>query len=329
MQLRKCRVLCKDKKEEDTMVNNFDEAKEASAEIFTNGQTEFDGGEATVNDEGGMAESHGAQAEEQTVQAAGTSLQASLNDAASTAEAAAQAASEINSQLRQALEENESLKQQNQQLQGTIEELSQRNEKHVLEEALTPPTLDINALAFADDETRREAMAKYAEEMSSYNRSQLMKEMSPAIEYAKRGMIQAEKAETINALKQIPQLAGIEKMLPQLDGIIEKNKWLSSSDMPMDEKYINAFALASGINSINNPPQERKKPTTSELMELYNSDPAFQEMVERQRLEAIRQGQQVPTFSANSGASGAALNIQDKPRNFEEALANAKKQHIF
>ena len=207
-------------------------------------------------------------------------------------------------------------------MQGTIDEMSRQNTEEIIEDALTPPTLDINGLAFADEDTQKAAMAKYAEDMSAFNRKQIMKEMSPALEFAKKGMRDAEKAEVIEALSHIPELAGIKDMLPQLDRLIANNQWLSSDDMPMDEKYINAFAMARGINSINNPPappEPAKEPTPEELLAMYNNNPAFQELVEKQRLDTIKQSQQVPPFSASSGAVNAALDIKEKPQTLEEA----------
>ena len=129
-------------------------------------------------------------------------------------------------------------------------------------------------------------------------------------------------------VRAVVELAGIKDMLPQLDRIIANNKWLSSDDMPMDEKYINAFAMARGINSINNPPappEPAKEPTSEELLALYNNNPAFQELVEKQRLETLKQSQQVPPFSASSGAVNAALDIKEKPQTLEEASKRTRE----
>jgi hypothetical protein len=63
----------------------------------------------------------------------------------------------------------------------------------------------------------------------------------------------------------------------------------------------------------------RKEPTVEELMTMYNNNPAFQELVEKQRLEAIKQSQQVPAMSASSGAASAVLNIKEKPQTLEDA----------
>ena len=249
-----------------------------------------------------------------------------LENAVNTAETAAQVAQERDMQLQQALQELEALKAQNQSMQGAIEELSKQNEENLIEEAMMPPTLDINGLAFATQEEIAQAQADYAQKMADYNRKQIMDELAPTLEYAKRGMQEAEKTEVLAALSQVPELNGIETMMPQLDKIIANNKWLQSDDMSLDEKLINAYAIARGVNAINTPPPEPPKELTSEeLMELYDKNPTFQELVEKKRLDAIKQSQQVPPFSASSGAVNAALNIKEKPKTFEEASERTRR----
>lgn len=321
--------------------NNFDEASAATQEMFAeneqlsladaplaqenaevNPETEEDTPAAT---ETAPAENNPPAQTENTNPEASPE-QSMLEQSVQTAEVAAQAASDANNQLSQMQQENEMLKAQNAQLQGTIDEMSQQNAQRVVEEALQPPTLDFNGLAFADEETQQAALAKYAADMSAYNKQEMLKELSPAIEFAKQGMREKEQKEVVAALSQVPELAGIGDMLPQLDRIIANNKWLQSDDMPMDEKYINAFVIAKGVNGMNTPPPAPpKEPTTDELMAMYNSNPAFQEMVEKQRLEAIKQSQQVPPFSASSGAVNAALDIKEKPKTLEEASERTRQ----
>ena len=95
--------------------------------------------------------------------------------------------------------------------------------------------------------------------------------------------------------------------------------------MPMEEKFINAYAIARGVNAINTPPAEPKELTDDELMELYDKNPTFQELIEKKRIDAIKNSQQVPPFSASSGAVNAALNIQEKPKTFDEASERTRK----
>lgn len=319
------------------MPNTFEEASRATEEMFAQ-ENDRETNEEMIADEIGQQEAveEGPQdltpeeaAEENLMQQEQIATEgAMLEQTAEAAEIAAGMAAQKNEELQMVIAELEALKKQNEQLQGTVTELSNRNEERILEEALTPPTLDIDGLAFADEETQKAALAKFAQDLSAYDREQIMKEMTPALEYAKRGMRDAEKAEVMAALSQVPELQNIQQMIPQLDRIIENNKWLSSDDMPMDEKYINAYALARGINSIKTPPpqpEEPKEPTAEELLEIYNKNPAFQELVEKQRLDAIKQSQQVPPMSASSGAAGAALNIKEKPQTLEEASRRTRE----
>ena len=248
-----------------------------------------------------------------------------LDEAVNTAEIAAQTAQDKDMQLQQAMQELEALKAQNQQMQGTLAELSKKNEEALIEDALAMPTLDINGLAFATEEEIAQKQAEYAQQMAEFVKSGVMKEMSPFIAQAKEGMYQKEKADTLSALSQVPELAGINDMLPQLEKIISNNKWLQSDDMPIEEKFINAYAIARGVNAINTPPEEPKELTSEELMALYDKNPTFQELVEKKRLDTIKQSQQVPPFSASSGAVNAALNIKEKPKTFEEASERTRK----
>jgi hypothetical protein len=296
----------------------FDEARVATEEMFAN--TEQTPQEDIQAQEEPAPENQVAddldEVEEQ---------KAVLDDAVKTAEVAAQAAQERDLQLQQAMQEIEQIRAQNQQMQGTIEELSKKNEQNLIEDVLEMPTLDINNLAFADEETIKNAEAEYARKMAKFVKGDVLKEISPFVEQAKEGIYQREKEAMVSNLSQVPELQGINEMLPQIEKIIQNNRWLQSEDMPMDEKLINAYAIARGVNAINTPPEQPKELTDEEVMELYNNRPSVQEIIEKQRLEQIKQSQQVPPFSASSGAVNAALNIKEKPQTFEDAEKATRK----
>ena len=310
-------------------MKDFEDARSATEELFGNN-------EQLTLDEAVQAQETEEQPVEQStetveppteqVQEQPTQESSTLENAITTAETAAQVAQEKDMQLQQALQELEALKAQNQQMQGTLDELSKKNEEKLIEEAMQPPVLDVNALAFATEEEIAQAHADFSQKMYEYNRKQFMNEFAPTIEYAKKGMQEAEKTEVLAALSQVPELQGIGDMVPQLDKIIANNKWLQSDDMGLDEKLINAYAIARGVNAINTPPPEPPKELTSEeLMELYDKNPTFQELVEKKRIDAIKNSQQVPPFSASSGAVNAALNIKEKPKTFEEASERTRR----
>ena len=311
-------------------MKDFEDARMATEEMFENEeQLSLDDAAQAQEAEEQPTETVETPAEEvvqdEQVQEETTPENVALENAVNTAEVAAQAAQEKDMQLQQALQELEALKAQNQSMQGAIEELSKKNEENLIEEAMQPPVLDVNALAFATEDEIKQAHADFAQKMSEYNRNQIMKELAPTLEYAKRGMQEAERTEVLTALSQVPELQGIENMMPQLDRIIANNKWLQSDDMSLDEKLINAYAIARGVNAINTPPEEPKELTSEELMELYDKNPTFQELIEKKRLDTIKQSQQVPPFSASSGAVNAALNIKEKPKTFEEASERTRR----
>ena len=302
------------------MMKAFEDARTATEEMFAEEAIQAPESEETVETPIETTEEPTEPVQEQQ-----TTDNTTLDDAVNTAEVAAQVAQEKDAQLQQVLQELEALKLQNQQMSGTIEELSRQNEENIIEEAMQMPTLDVNALAFMTDDEIAQKQNEYAQQMAEFVKAGVMKEVSPFVEQAKEGMYQKEKADTLSALSQVPELAGINDMIPQLDKIIANNKWLQSDDMAIDEKYINAYAIARGVNAINTPPEEPKELTSEELMELYDKNPTFQELVEKKRIEAIKNSQQVPPFSASSGAVNAALNIKEKPKTFEEASERTRK----
>lgn len=301
-------------------MNDFDSAKTATEEMFNeNPASEEVKEEIKEEIEDKQEEEQDKIEHNEEIAKEQVQVNPMLDEAVNIAKTAAQAVQDKEMQLREALQELELLKEQNQQMQGTINELSNANKEKLVEEAMQMPALDLNALAFADDETIAKAQEEYAQKMAEYVKGDVLREVSPFVEQAKEGIYQKEKAETINQLSKIPELSGIETMVPQLDKIISNNKWLQSENMPLEEKLVNAYAIARGVNAINTPPEPKKELTPDDLMKLYDENPSFQELVEKKRLETIKQSQQVPSFSASSGAVNAAVNIKEKPKTFEEA----------
>lgn len=300
------------------MPGTFEEAYQASEDML-------DTGTDTVAENTGADEESGMQPDNEDANQVMLEQQLILDEATQTAEAAAQAAADKDAQLSQALGEIDALREQTSNMQSVIDELSRRNEESITEDVLTPPEIDFNALAFADEEIVKAAQAKYAQDMAEYNRKTFMKELEPVFEQAAKAKYNEEKAETVEFLASLPQFNGIKEMMPRIEAIIESNKWLSSEEIPMDERIVSAYAIARGADSINTPPVESKELTTEELMNLYNNNADFREAVERQRIEAIKEGQQVPPFSASGGAANIALNIKDKPKDFEESLERSRK----
>lgn len=296
----------------------FEEAQKATEEMFEQqGIEALEGGEQTVANEDTppVEEPAGTGAPGEAAPSEGGEG-ATMQQAVDTAAAAAEAAAQKDQELQQALARI-------QQLEGTVAEMSKAQEEKIAEDMLMPPTLDLDALSFADDETRQKAMADYAEKMSAYNRQQMMGEIKPFIEYSKAMKDASDRDEAIKMLAQEPVMKGIAEMRPQLDRIIAGTPLLKDANVPIEEKYIVAFAMANGVNAINAPAPT--DPSVDDMMKLYNSSPAFREQVEKQRIEELKKGQQVPPFSASSGAANAALTIKEKPTSWDDAFERSKE----
>ena len=236
-------------------MDNFYDAKQATEDMF-DGQ-EVLGEESTPQDtpqDTPQEPQQEGQAQEPQVQEQPTQDNNAVDEAANVAQAAAQAAAQREQDYQRIMEENEQLRQTNNELQQTITQQSQQREQAIIEDAMQMPMLDVNRLAFEDDATVQKMQQDYANAMQKYVTQQVLKDVEPALQYAKDGMREKEKREMLEAFSGVDELKGINDMLPQLDYIIEHNKWLANDDIPMEEKSLTTYMIANGVNSANTPP---------------------------------------------------------------------------
>lgn len=246
------------------------------------------------------------------------------------AEQLAGRAEEQNNELQEVRQQLGAVMDQNQQMQEMIRQMSQQQEEHVEEDMQKEnsfPVLDTSQFAFASEEELQRMNQEYARQVESYMEQEMnrrMQEIKPYLDEAKAGAQLRERDRVISEMKDLPEFSGIETMSSQLDRIIG-NSSLSRDDVPMEEKYAMAYAIAKGVNAINNPPKPPAEPTVEDLMNYYTNNQDFRDMVERKRVEELSKSQQVPPMSASSGAVNAALNIKKKPQTFDDALERSKK----
>lgn len=310
-------------------LGNFDEAEDATRALFENGQepaAEEDAAAREPQPEEPVQEPGGVEPEEPArepgEEAAADPEAAVTEQAVQTAEQAAGLAQEKDAQLQQAMQELQAMKEQNAQLMDAISQMSGMQKEALMDEALAPPVLDLTRLPYEDDATIQQRQTEYAEQMADYILQKMNRSMEPLIKQAEQGKTQRERAEAIAALEQVPELAGFRDMLPQIEHIMQNNSLLSADSIPVDERYVTAYAIAKGIDSMKNP---RRDPTADELMQFYENNPEFQELLEKKRLEQVRDRPQVPPLSASSGGVNAALNIAEKPKTFDEAGERTRK----
>lgn len=276
--------------------------------------------EQPVQDDSGQAQAGTPPTQEQVTE-----------EAIATAEQAAAIAQQKDAQVSQLTRELEAERQKSAQLEDVVHEMSQQKEEQVIEEALTPPVLDLSPLIFEGPEAIAAAQAKYTEDMAAYQRKSLEKEYAPIKAQARR----LEESEILQRMasdvKGKPEFEGFDspEMQARLRTIIEQNEFLKNSDLPYDRKLINAYAIARGADAMYTPkpiPEPTKEQTVDELMELYKNNPDFRAAIEKQRIAELNPGQQVPPLTASGGAGNVALNIKEKPQTFGEARDRAKSR---
>lgn len=230
---------------------------------------------------------------------------------------------DISAQLQQQIDQ---LQQQNQTLQDTITQMSEAQRENIVDNAMKPPTLDLRELAFMDDEETAAMQQQYAQQMSDYLsekiRGEIAEQYKPYIDAAKNGMREREKNNVISALKSLPEMADIEQNIDTLDRIIAGNAGLNRDDIPIDEKYVAAYAIMKGVDAMQH---AQNGPTIDELMSYYDSNEDFRKAVAKKRVEDLA-GKDVPPMYTGSGGN-VALNIPEKPRTWDEA--SERTRHMF
>lgn len=207
------------------------------------------------------------------------------------------------------------LMEQNAQLQGIVNELNNKNKEQIVEKTIEMPTLDFGSLAFADEEEARAAQIKYAQDMQEYVRAGLMHDLQPLLDEAKRGERVRDEEAAIEGLRAIQDVDDLDDLLPEMRGLIERNPILSRDDLSMPDKMVLAYGLARGVRSMSAP----KELSVDQMMEMYNNNADFRAAIEKRRMDAAKDGMQVPPLSASSGAANAALQLKNKPANFDDA----------
>ncbi|MBP3359935.1 MAG: hypothetical protein J6N52_03705 [Clostridia bacterium] len=228
---------------------------------------------------------------------------------------------QLRSQMSQLQAQLQSMQQQNQYLQNAMNQMSEQQKEETVEAVMEPPVLNFNELAFDDEETANQKLAEYANQMRDYTRNDIMRELEPVLSEAKKGIEEKEKLSIINQMKDVDELKGIDEHIPEIENIIRNNP-LFKQEMPMDEKYITAYAILQGIGNIQHPKTE---PTTEELLSMYDSNEDFRNALEMRKVEKLKQNQQVPAMPSSSGVANAAPYIEDKPKSWDDVNRIASK----
>lgn len=256
--------------------------------------------------------------------------QETLDNAVNTAEAATQAVQERSDELNRVIEEMQQLREQNAQLSETLQQMSRLQQERIVDDAVheeppCAPMLDIESMVFGgnDSEQTAQIQQQWAQQFADYVKQGVMQSLSPYLQSAKEGMIEKESHDVLTALASEPKLANIMDVKDDLDRIIAGTPALAAENIPVDEKYITAYAIKRGVDAMNAP--QATEPTVQEIYEKYKDNPELQSLIERDRLARIKQNQQVPQMSVSAGLANAAPTIKEKPKTFSDSSTIARQ----
>lgn len=312
---------------------NFDSARSEVEALFGSEQTIDDVvGEDAAEQAQEEAPTEEAPTEEVPIQDAPTEetvseqAMAQTEEAVTAAEQAVAVAQQKNAETEQLMAQLQAEKERSASLERQLSEVNAQREEEVIEEMLQPPVLDIASLAFESPEAQAEAQRRYAEEMTAYNQKIMEKELAPLKERARK----ADELEVIEAMKsQVAgdkRFTGFSDMLPRLQNIIMNNKALASADMPMQDKLIQAYAIARGVDAMEAPePEPAPEMTTDEFVDKYKQNPDFRKAIEQLRIAELNDSQQVPPLASSTGAGNVARNIKEKPETLSEASERTRQ----
>lgn len=222
---------------------------------------------------------------------------------------------------QRAQQENAQLKARIAELEAAMQQQSQAAENAIVDEMLEPPEFPLDGFEYLSDEERAQRLAEYNSAMAEYTKKQILKEISPAIQYFQQQSKLAEYEATRNALASSPELKPLMDDFDGIDRVIQRTPELESLDP--QRRLIIAALINKGIKAMNN----QKQPTPEEIASQALQNPEAMRIIETKRAQQIAQkNQNVPKITASSGMSSAVAMPEEKPKGWGDAFALAKKR---
>lgn len=208
---------------------------------------------------------------------------------------------------------------ENQQLKQSMTQQSQET-KAQLEDALEPPTLDIDGMMYDDDATRQRKQSEYNTAMFEYNRKKLMQEIQPMVDSYRQQQRDGEMQASIANLHNLPGVGNrfddVAADIPQTIRSIP-----ALANMAPNEAVPLAALIAKGRAATN-----AQAKTPEQTAEEIFANPEVMKLLELKRANQLRENQNIPPMSASQGAmSTAPLKVTPKPETVQDAWSELEK----
>lgn len=205
------------------------------------------------------------------------------------------------------------MQSENQQLRESMTQQSQ-DTKAQLEDALEPPTLDIDGMMYDDDATRQRKQSEYNTAMFEYNRKKLMQEIQPMVDSYRQQQRDGEMQASIANLHNLPGVGNrFDDVTADIPQTIKSIPALAN--MAPNEAVPLAALIAKGRAATN-----AQAKTPEQTAEEIFANPEVMKLLELKRANQLRANQNIPPMSASQGAmSTAPLNVTPKPETVQDA----------
>lgn len=203
--------------------------------------------------------------------------------------------------------------------------------ENAMQEELTPPTPpDFSKADYMSDEERNKMWSDFIEQSTEYAIAAARKEYQPYIDAAKQGQRSAQEQAIIEQMSRPESgLPGFADELPTIKRVLAENPLFKNSD-DIEANYLNAYLLTKGGRNFEPKTSlsddDLKLLTQQQMVNLYDSNPDFQRAVAKRLQDNLKDGQNIPQFSASGNTSNsAAANTEPPVLTFKEAAERMKK----
>lgn len=294
---------------EQVQINDFDRAQERAREMADNYNAENK--EATAN-------------EEQTAVGEENTPEVQQNEDNSQVDTLA-LAEKATDEMAKSKEETEKIRAENEQLKNLLKEISEERTEAVEREAV--PEFDVEGLTFMDPEEQKKAFSDFARQIADYSRKSTLQAISPLIERSQNAIQSQEEQSVFDELRGTEEFKDIDSLTPQIRKIMENNSVLKNGDFTPEERIATAYLIAQGVENQNNKAKSNEPMSRDEFLKMIDDNPEYSQYLNERNVERLKQNENVPRFSATSGAGNVGINLKERPKSFSDARDFVKKYY--
>lgn len=293
---------------EQAQVTDFEQAQEKAREMADNYNTE----PKETN------ESEAPQAEETNTAEAQQNEDNSQVDTLALAQKATD-------EMAKSKEEAEKIRAENQQLKNLLREISEERTENIEGEAV--PEFNVEGLTFMDPDEQKKAFSDFAKQIAEYSRKSTLQAISPLIERSQSAIQNQEEQSVFDELRGTEEFKDIDSLTPQIRNIMENNAVLKNGEFTPEERIATAYLIAQGVENQNRKAKPETAMSKDEFLKMLDENPEYSQYINERNIEKLKENENVPRFSAASGAGGAGVNLKERPKTFSEANDFIKKYY--